>query len=312
MRAMVTGACGFVGDYLVRHLVDCDDEVFAAVFKYQTGKRLYPIPPRPLDVCDSEACVRAISEFRPEVIYHLAGISFVPEAENDFDRALLVNVGAVNNIYRVCHLMKFETTVVLVSSGEVYGRVEPADLPLTEESPARPSNNYSLSKLMAELVAQRYDQFGNVRSVIMRPFNHIGPGQNERFVTASFAQQLARIAHGRSAPRIQVGNLDAQRDFCDVRDMVRAYRLGAEKGRGVYNLGSGKAVAISEILNLLIEISGLAVKIEQDPTRLRPSEVPSTYGSYEKAKRELGWEPQISLRQTLTDLYQYWYERMGK
>ncbi len=310
MRAMVTGACGFVGDYLVRHLVENDDEVFAAVYKYQTGKRLYPVPPRPLDVCDPEACLRAISDFRPEVIYHLAGISFVPEAENDFDHALLVNVGAVNNIYRVCHLMKYQTTVVLVSSGEVYGKVSPQELPVTEESPLRPSNNYSLSKAMAELVAQRYDREGTVKTVIMRPFNHVGPGQNERFVTASFSQQLARIAHGRCAPRLQVGNLDAQRDFCDVRDMVRAYRLGAVRGHGMYNLGSGRAVAISEILNMLIDISGLSVVLEQDPSRMRPSEVPSSYGSYEKVKRELGWEPQIPLRQTLSDIYQYWYEKL--
>jgi GDP-4-dehydro-6-deoxy-D-mannose reductase len=162
---------------------------------------------------------------------------------------------------------------------------------------------------MAEQVAQRYQQFGYVRTIIARPFNHIGPGQDSRFVVSSFCEQLTKISKGQSAPIIKVGNLDARRDFSDVRDIVRAYRLAAISGQGVYNFGSGRAISIKSILDQLIKISGVNVTIEQDPTRMRPSEVPIVYGSFEKAYKELGWKPEISIEQTLQDTYKSVFEK---
>ena len=159
---------------------------------------------------------------------------------------------------------------------------------------------------MSEIIGGRYVQGGYVRSVIMRPFNHIGPGQNDRFVASSFAKQLAAISKGKAAPVIKVGNLDAKRDFSDVRDIVRAYRLGALRGDGIYNLGAGKSVRVHDVLDLLIEVSGAKVTIENDPARMRPAEVPEFYGIYAKAKRDFGWEPTIPLRDSLRDLYRYW------
>jgi len=313
MRALVTGACGFVGGHLVRHLLEKGDQVLGTVFppsELSAGQqeRRFSFPHAVLDVSDAEACARCIAEYKPQVIYHLAGIAFVPEAEADFPRTLLVNVAAIDNIFRVCHLLENGTKVVLISSGEVYGKVRAADLPVTESTPIAPTNNYSLSKAMGELVAQRYARQGQSEVVILRPFNHIGPGQNNRFVASSFAWQLARMARGKQELCLQVGNLEARRDFSDVRDIVRAYRLAALNGHGVYNLGSGKAVSIREILHLLLEISGLDVRLKPDPARMRPSEVPEIYTSLDKARRELGWQPQIELRRTLSDVYHYWLQ----
>ena len=309
MRALVTGACGFVGAHLIRHLLESGDTVLGTII----GPRVETVPGcsyRELDVRNMQHCAEAIGEFRPEAIYHLAGISFVPEAENNFDNTLSINVAGVNNIFRVAHLMQLETTVLLISSAEVYGKVTPDDLPLNEDSPVRPINNYSLSKAFAEMVATRYGAIGKVHPVIARPFNHIGAGQNNRFVASSFAYQLALIAKGKNEAVIEVGNLDARRDFSDVRDISRGYRLAATKGNGIYNFCSGRAVSIQYILDSLVEISGLKVEVRSDPERMRPADVPSIYGDYSRANAELGWIPRYDLRDTLRDVYQYWFERV--
>jgi len=313
MRALVTGAGGFVGRHLVCHLAECGDEVLGVDLQNPRNlvEGLSPelqksVSSITLDISDFEKCSRVISEFKPDIIYHLAGIAFVPEAENNFDRALLVNVGGTNNIIRTCHLLQLGTTIVYISSAEVYGKISQEDLPLSEELQLKPANNYSLSKLMGELVAERYDRFGYVRTVIARPFNHIGPYQNDRFVVSSFAHQLARIAKGKSEPVIRVGNLEARRDFSDVRDIVRAYRLMALKGTGVYNLCSGSPHSIQFVLDTLLEISGLKVEILTDPARMRPAEVPELFGSYARAEKELGWKPEYDIKKTLNDVYDYW------
>jgi GDP-4-dehydro-6-deoxy-D-mannose reductase len=264
-----------------------------------------------LDVTDFAKVGAVLHEVRPDVVYHLAAIAFVPEAEAHFDRTLRVNVLGTSNVVRHCHLLDAQIRIVYVSSAEVYGQISSADLPVSEDTPLRPANNYSLSKQMAELVVERYQRMGSVRATIARPFNHIGPGQSSRFVVASFAQQLARIAHGKAERTLLVGNLEARRDFSDVRDIVRAYRLMATKGSGIYNLGSGSARAVSEVLNALIEVSGVRVDVRQDPARLRGPEVPELYGCITKAHNECGWSPAISFEQSLRDVYQYWYDQVA-
>jgi GDP-4-dehydro-6-deoxy-D-mannose reductase len=311
MRALVTGAGGFVGQYLVQHLQACGDEVLGTYVEDTLPAPLWPRTCRMerLDVCEVKDCVELLGKFQPEAVYHLGGIAFVPELENDLERALLVNVAGVNNIFRAAHLLEQPTKILLVSSAEVYGRIRPDQLPLTEASPINPTNNYSLSKAMAELVAKRYEQIGKVTALIMRPFNHTGAGQNNRFVASSFAYQLSQIAKGKLEAVMRVGNLDVRRDFSDVRDIVRGYRLAVEKGRGSYILGSGRAITIRSILDRLIQASGVKVKIETDPTRVRSMEIPEVYGDYRKAREELGWQPQYDFNQTLDEMYKYWAER---
>ena len=309
MRALVIGAAGFVGTYLVRHLLDQGDEVFAGTLRDPVA--LLPDTTFSVDITDAHSTAELIQKTQPDVVYHLAGISFVPEAEADFDKTLRVNVGGTANVLRQAHLFSKETRVLFVSSAEVYGQVKQSELPIRESTPLRPANNYSLSKRMAELVAERYVRQGALNCTIVRPFNHIGPGQDSRFVASNFAFQLARIAHSKAPGIIQVGNLEARRDFSDVRDIVRAYRLLAEAPSGVFNLGSGSPRAIQDLLDTLIRVSGVSVTIEQDPARMRGPEVPELYASYEKASASVGWAPSISFEQSLLDIYRYWYDRLA-
>jgi GDP-4-dehydro-6-deoxy-D-mannose reductase len=308
MRALVIGAAGFVGNYLVRHLLEQGDEVFAGTLKEPVA--LLSDTTLSVDITDSASVAELMHRARPDVVYHLAGISFVPEAESDFDKTLRVNVAGTANVLRQAHLFSKSTSVLFVSSAEVYGHISPTDLPIRETTPTRPANNYSLSKRMAELVAERYVSQGALRCTVVRPFNHIGPGQDSRFVASNFAMQLARIAHGKAPPTLKVGNLEARRDFSDVRDIVRAYRFLAQQGSGVFNLGSGVPRSIQFLLDTLIKVSGLAVKVEQDPARMRGPEVPELYASYEKAHAAAGWKPVITIEQSLADIYGYWHERV--
>lgn len=322
MKALVTGASGFVGQYLVRHLIDSGDEVVACHNTNEITDRspfLVSHPEnsfvsthaqwRPLDIGESESVKSLLSEIRPDVIYHLAGIAFVPEAEEHFERALGINVGGTHAIYQACSRLNLNTSILLVSSAEVYGRILPQEIPVSETVALRPCNNYSLTKVMAEFIATRY---AHVPSVIARPFNHIGPGQNDRFVAPNFARQLAEISKKSAPPIMRVGNLDSRRDFTDVRDIVRAYRLAALKGSGIYNFGSGQAVSVETILRTLIEVAGLDVQLESDPERMRASEVPEVRADITRAVNDLGWKPEIGLRETLAAVYAHALKQHGQ
>jgi GDP-4-dehydro-6-deoxy-D-mannose reductase len=314
MRALVSGACGFAGSFLIPHLLEQGDQVVGTFISEESIDRSPLAQLRfekvVLDITNPAACLELVERVEPEVLYHLAGISFVPEAEANFQKALAINVGGTSNMLRSCSIVDKSVRALVVSSAEVYGRIEAGELPLNENAPLRPQNNYSLTKAMAEMVAQRYSRYSAVDVITVRPFNHIGPGQNERFVTSNFALQLVCIARGRAKPSIQVGNLEARRDFSDVRDVVRAYRLAALQGSGVYVLGSGCSIRIAEVLETLIEISGQKVEIQTDQERVRPLEVPEVYGSIAKARAELDWEPRYKIRDTLQDIYRYWWERV--
>ena len=310
MKALVTGACGFAGRYLVQHLLGCGDEVLGTVLpQVPVPAGGWPFNAVPLDIQNAEACAEVIGRFRPDAVYHLAGLAFVPDSESNFERALLINVSGTHNIAKVCHLMQSNITMLLVSSAEVYGKVGEEDLPISEATPLNPANNYSLTKVMAEMVIRRYAIHGQMRGVIVRPFNHIGPRQDSRFVTSSFARQLAQIAAGKSEPILKVGNLDAKRDFSDVRDIVSGYRKAVLHGHGTFNLGSGRSIAIQEVLDTLIRISGLSVTVERDPGRMRPAEVKESYGSCALAEHQLGWKREFSIEDTLRSVYEYWLEQ---
>ncbi len=311
MRALVIGAAGFVGRYLTEHLLEQGDEVFGTCIEGHVPG-LAPENSLVLDINEQHACAEVIRRVQPEVVYHLAGIAFVPEAEADFGRTLQVNVGGTANVVRQCHLLNQGVSLLFVSSAEVYGQVPAHTLPIREETEVRPENNYSLSKRMGELVVERYSRTGSLRHTIARPFNHIGPGQDERFVASNFARQLAAIALHRAPPVLEVGNLEARRDFSDVRDIVRAYRRIAQTGVGVYNLGSGVPRSIQSLLDTLIAVSGLQVEIRQDPSRMRGPEVMELYSSNDKAWRECGWKPSIPFERSLEDVYRYWYDKLGR
>lgn len=314
MRALVTGAFGFAGRHLVPYLISEGDTVLASYLDFppeHDRKNMSPAQIGKLDVCELENCRKVISEFQPEAIYHLAGMAFAPDAEKNFREALKLNVESTYNVLRAADSLHKPIRVLLVSSSEVYGRVAASELPARETSELRPNANYSLTKCMGEQVALRFHDRQNLKIVIARSFNHIGPGQRRDFVVSSFAWQLAKIKKGYEAPRMLVGNLDAQRDFSDVRDIIRGYRLAIEKGSGTYNFCSGRAVSIKTILETLIKISGCAVDIAFDADRMRPSEVAVFYGSHDKAKRELGWSPKNNdLESSLKTVFDFWYSNI--
>jgi GDP-4-dehydro-6-deoxy-D-mannose reductase len=303
---LVTGGTGFVGKHLVRHLQDQGDVVIATGL-HAGGEEVEGTVW--IDLRDAERVQQLVKEVRPQVIYHLGGIAFVPQADKDFELTLAVNVGGTHSVFKAAASLDEPIKVVLVSTGEVYGKIDASSLPVTEEVPVKPANNYSLTKVMAETVAHRYGRERHVEYVIMRPFNHIGAGQDDRFVTSSFARQLARIARGKAAPEIRVGNLEAARDFSDVRDIVAAYRRAGSLGDGIFNLGSGVPIAIRAVLDRLIAIAGLDVRVVVDQDRYRPSEVPVIYASVERARTVLGWSPRISLDASLEVVYRYWFDR---
>ncbi len=304
MRALITGADGFVGPHLRDHLVSAGDDVTG------TGSSNGP------DLLDRRGWVDLVDRIRPEVIYHLAGWSDVGGSWSDPHTTFRVNAeGTMSVLDAVRHADEANSTstrVIVVSSADTYGVVSPADLPLTEDSPSRPSSPYGASKQAAEALANQYHRGFGVETVIARPFNHIGPGQSPRFVTAAFA---ARIVDCEAAGGglVTHGDLSAQRDLTDVRDVVAAYRLLATSGTAgqTYNICSGESVPMSAVLEELIAQSTVAIDTEVDASLLRPVELPVLRGSRDAITTDTGWTPSISLTQSLADVLDSARSRAG-
>jgi GDP-4-dehydro-6-deoxy-D-mannose reductase len=245
------------------------------------------------------------------MVYHLAGQAYPALSWQKPGLTLAVNsVGTANLLQAVVQYGR--PRVLIVTSAEIYGEIQPASLPITEQTPPSPNHPYGISKWTAGLLVPLYWERYQLPVVEARPFNHIGPNQALGFVVPDFASQLAAICAGQRSSRMMVGNLEAKRDFTDVRDVVRAYELLAEKGEsgGTYLICSGQPVKIQTILEKLIEIVGVEVVVENDPTRMRPSDTPCLYGSYAKLETQTGWRPQFSLEQSLADILEDWLQRV--
>lgn len=301
MRILVTGAGGFVGNHLCPLLSSNGHEVLA--LDHSNKLKSKEIKSVGGDITDYDTILKIFNEFKPEAVYHLAGLAFIPLCEKDFQKTLDVNVMGTYNLLKASEKTQLLKKFILISTANVYGIVKEEDLPLTEDSPVVPNNNYAVSKLMAEEAVRKYERTHNIPCIIFRAFNHIGPGQAKEYVIPSFAYQISEIKKSESSETLKVGNLAAKRDFTDVRDIVDAYLLALEKGQGVYNLCSNNEISIEEIVNKLIKISGTGVDTEVDPERLRPNDLPVLKGDNSKVMKELGWNPKYSLDQTLEDIY---------
>ena len=291
MKALVTGGGGFVGQHLVRHLESCGDEVTAT--DRSTGG---------CDILDAPALLDTFRRVRPEVVYHLAGASDVGGSWQTPQATFRANAEGTLNVLWAAREAGCER-VLTVGSADVYGKVTAEDLPIREDLPLRPVSPYAASKCAADHVALQsflgYDQ----RVIRARPFNHLGPGQTDRFVAPALAGRVARNEL-RGDEVVMVGNLSPKRDFTDVRDVVRAYRLMVEHGTAgaVYNVCSGKAIAVQELAEQFISMAKIPMRLEADPELQRPVDIPVLLGDSSRLREDTGWEPQIPLEQTLQDL----------
>ncbi len=304
MRVLVTGASGFAGRHVLAALEAAGHE--------PVGYGGPGESPRPLDLLDAGNVRAAIAATAPDAVVHLAGQAFVPPSIAAPLATLAVNATGTAHVLEAVRSAGRPIRTLVISSAEVYGKQPPERMPLAESAPLQPENPYAASKVAAETYAAVWWRLYGLDVVIARPFNHIGPGQDARFVVPSFARQLAEIAAG-APPLLSVGNLDAQRDFLDVRDVAGAYVALLANGRagGVYNVCSGRAVAIREVLRQLITIARVPVEVRDDPERLRPSDIPVLRGDASALRAETGWSPAFSLAASLRDIYADARERVA-
>ncbi|HEX8905820.1 MAG TPA: GDP-mannose 4,6-dehydratase [Longimicrobiaceae bacterium] len=303
MRVLVTGAAGFVGLHLVRALADEGHEVYAGALEPPASTSGDAVAWRPLEMGSAASIAALLAEAQPEWVFHLAARSSVGESVADPLDAWDVNA---TGTLRLLGALPPEARLVFASSAQVYGLVPESEQPIRETCPLRPVNAYAATKAAAEMPVLQATLAGRIRGVVARSFNSSGPGQDTRFALPSFARQLALIRRGECEPVLRVGNLEARRDFLDVRDAVRAYLALAEGGVPgcVYNVCSGRAFSMRELLDVLVELSGTGARVEVDPARVRPVDVPLMAGDG-SALRALGWEPRIPMRQTLADLLEH-------
>ncbi|MCY4537644.1 MAG: GDP-mannose 4,6-dehydratase [Chloroflexi bacterium] len=306
MRILITGAGGFVGHHLANHLGDSQPTATlcgTTLFREESVSPAIEIA-RQIDLKEARQARDLLGELAPDVIYHLAAQAFVPRSFDDPWETLENNIRSQLNIIQGCLALDLRPRTVIISSAEIYGAVSPAQLPLDEGTEIRPTNPYSVSKVAQDMLALQFHLSHGLAIMRARPFNHIGPGQNRRFVAPAFAIQIAKIEANRQAPVIYVGNLEAKRDFTDVRDIVRAYKLIAEKGAPgeAYNIASGRASSVGHILNSLLGMTDIEIEVRVDPARLRPVDIPEIRGDAGKLRRDTGWAPRFTLQETLTDV----------
>jgi GDP-4-dehydro-6-deoxy-D-mannose reductase len=266
---------------------------------------------RECDLRDAFSVRDVIEEVKPDRIFHLAAQSFVPTSWTAPTESLVTNIVGQLNIFEAVRKTGVQPLIQLACSSEEYGLVHDHELPITEDNPLRPLSPYAVSKVGQDMLGYQYFMSYQMPIIRTRGFNHEGPRRPSVFVLSDFARQVADIERGVRPPVLRVGNLDAQRDFTDVRDMVRGYWLALEKGRPgeVYNIASGRSYSVREVLDLLLGFTKLKIKVEQDPRRLRPSDVPVLRGDCTKFTRETAWQPEIPFEQTVEDTLAYWRVR---
>ncbi|MEM1202380.1 MAG: GDP-mannose 4,6-dehydratase [Acidobacteriota bacterium] len=319
MKALVTGITGFAGSHLAEYLLEHQPQV--EVF----GTHRWRSPMDNIahlegkvqlietDLRDFNSVHNALSRVRPDFIFHLAAQSFVPTSWTAPSETLDTNIVGQTNIFEAVRSLGLDPAIQIACSSEEYGLVHPHETPIKETNPLRPLSPYAVSKVGQDYLGYQYFMSYGLRVLRTRGFNHTGPRRGDVFVASNFAKQLVRIEAGLSEPVMRVGNLDAVRDFTDVRDMVRAYWLAVTKAKPgeVYNIATGHGITIQELLDRLIAIVGVEVEVTPDPERMRPSDVEILIGDSSKFRADTGWEPQVPLEKTLQDIVDYWRQRIA-
>ncbi len=317
MRVLITGINGFAGPYLAEHLLATQPEVEICGLAWGREGRdtLTGLGPRltvvESDLTDPASLTAALDRARPDLLFHLAAASSVASSWSDPALIFQVNVLGQVHLFEALRRLELKPVTVVASSAEIYGSASGPAAALSESSPLAPVSPYGASKAAQDIVAHQYFLAGVLPTVRLRLFNHTGPRRQPAFVASSFARQIARIEKGLQPPVLEVGNLQVYRDFTDVRDVARAYWLAATRGEpgAAYNVCSGSAVSIEEILEHLLALSDLTVHIREDPARLRASDMPIMVGDHSRFTSATGWEPEIPLHRTLADLLDWWRKR---
>ncbi len=315
-RVLVTGVTGFAGSHLVDYMLERGDAEIYGILRWRSRtENIEHVRDRitllECDLRDSSSTRDTLEKVRPDWIFHLAAQSFVPTSWSAPTESLTTNILGQVNLFEAVRRIGLKCRIQLACSSEEYGMVFPDETPIRETNPLRPLSPYAVSKVAQDMLGYQYWMSWQVDSVRTRGFNHEGPRRGPVFVASDFAKQIADIENGRREPVVRVGNLDALRDFTDVRDMVRAYWLALEKCEPgeVYNICSGKAWRIGDMLDHLLGLSRTKIEVRQDPARLRPSDVPILLGDHSKFSAVTGWQPTIPFETTLADMLEYWRTR---
>ncbi len=316
-RVLITGFTGFAGSHLVDYLLTLEDIEIFGMQRWRSrtehiGHLINHVHIVECDLRDQTSVSRAIAEVRPDKIFHLAAQSFVPTSWSAPEESLHTNILGTLHIFESVRQAGIDPWIQVACSSEEYGLVHPDEVPIKETNPLRPLSPYAVSKVGTDMLAYQYFQSFGMKVVRTRAFNHTGPRRGDVFVCSNFAKQIVEAEKGLREPVIRVGNLEAKRDFTDVRDMVKAYWLSlkhCEPGE-VYNIASGTTWKISDVLDMLLSRSKIQIKIEEDPGRLRPSDVQILLGEFSKFHQATGWKTEIPFEQTLQDILEYWRERV--
>ena len=314
-KVLITGITGFVGSHLAEYLLSGGHEVYGiARWRSKTDNIDHILDKLKIvnaDIRDGYSLQKAFGDVQPDYCFHLASQSFVLESWNSPLETLTTNVIGTTNVLEALRQLGKDCITVVAGSSEEYGLVYPDEAPIKETNPLRPMSPYGVSKVATDKLGCLYYMSYGLPIIVTRSFNASGPRRGEVFVTSAFAKQIAEIENGKE-PVIYVGNLEAQRDWTDVRDVARAYWLAADwcSPGEVYNICSGETIKVGDMLNMLLGMSKVEIEVRQDPNRMRPSDVPLLLGDYTKFRVETGWRPIIPFEQTLGDLLNYWRDKV--
>ena len=311
-RALITGISGFVGSHLAEFLLNKGVEVHGIIRWRSKMDNIIHIKDKlklvDADMRDGHSLLKAVEESEPDYIFHLASQSFVPMSWRAPADTMETNAVGTIHLFEAIRQSKYNPVIQIAGSSEEYGMVYPDELPIKETNPLRPLSPYGVSKVTEDMLGCQYHRSYGLKIIVTRAFNHTGPRRGDVFVTSNFSKQIAEIEKGVKEPVMYVGNLNAKRDFSDVRDIVRAYWLSVAKcdyGE-VYNICSEKARTIQSVLDLLLDMADKNVEIKQDPSRMRPSDVEILQGDCSKFRARTGWKAEIPFEKTMEDLLNWW------
>jgi GDP-4-dehydro-6-deoxy-D-mannose reductase len=312
MRCLVTGITGFVGQHLAKLLLQDGCQIAGVANDDVRLEEAAGLKQYCCELTNSEELAAIVQQFQPDQVYHLAAFASPAESLTKERAVYDINFGGTLNLLNALRCHAPAARVLLVGSTQCYGLVSEAELPILETQPFAPRNPYAVSKAAADLLGFQFFARYGMHVVRARPANHTGPGQSAAYVCSDFARQMARIQLGLDPPELRVGNIDVFRDFCDVRDVVQAYRSLLAKGRAgeAYNIGSGQAIRLREIVDILASFCSRAVKVTVDAKRVRSDDAKVLYAGTEKIAQEIGWQPQYKMIDTLRDLFDYWISHL--